>query len=371
MNEVLDEVLTWLAAGHKVVTATLVRVRKSAPRAPGALMAVNSAGEVSGSVSGGCVESALYEEAQEVMKTGRPRYLTYGIGDDEAFSVGLTCGGTIEVFLERLDWFDALGPALMDGLGQQRPLVTAVVVGGPSMGARLLVEGDQVLGSTGSAGLDAAVVAEARAMLRLGQTGLRSFGPDGQRRRDEVTCFIQSFAPPPRMLVFGAIDFAAAAVRMGKFLGYQVTLCDARAVFATRARFPEADEVVVEWPHTYLEQTRVGPRDALLVLTHDSKFDVPVLLQALRTEAGFIGVLGSRTTHALRRRELLEAGVSEADLERISSPVGLDIGGRTPEETAISIAAELIALKNGRPGGRLGHAAGRIHNDEVEVGGVR
>jgi xanthine dehydrogenase accessory factor len=205
-------------------------------------------------------------------------------------------------------------------------------------------------------------------MLRQGQTGLRSFGPNGEKRSDEVTCFIQSFAPAPRMFVFGAIDFAAAAVRVGKFLGYRVTLCDARPVFATRARFPEADEIVVAWPHEFLEKAEVGPRDAILVLTHDSKFDVPVLLQALRTEAGFIGALGSRSTHEKRHRELLEAGVSEAELERICSPVGLDIGGRTPEETAISIAAEIIALKNGRPGGRLGHAVGRIHNDEVQEG---
>jgi xanthine dehydrogenase accessory factor len=368
MNEVLDQVSAWLVAGHQVVTATLVRVRKSAPRMPGAVMAVNSAGEVAGSVSGGCVESALYEEAQEVLASGTPRYLTFGIADDEAFAVGLTCGGTIEVFLERLDWFSTLGVALANAIREQRPVAMAVIVSGPGLGARLLIDADRALGSTGAAGLDAALVAEARAMLRQGQTGVRSFGPGGEHRRDEVTCFIQSFAPPPRMFVFGAIDFAVAAVRMGKFLGYRVTLCDARPVFATRARFPEADEVVVAWPHEFLARAEVGPRDAILVLTHDSKFDVPVLVRALRTEAGFIGALGSRATHEKRYRELLEEGVSAVELERICSPVGLDIGGRTPEETAISIAAEIIARQNGRPGGRLSQATGRIHNEGLEAG---
>lgn len=378
MNEVLDQLAAWLEAGHQVVTATLVRVHKSAPRMPGAVMAVNSAGEVIGSVSGGCVESALYEEAQDVLRGGAPRLVTYGIADDQAFEVGLTCGGTIEVFVERLDW--SLGRPLLEAIRAQRPVATAVVVRGPGLGGRLLIDGATgatgagatggtgiglglggTLGTTGSAGLDQAVLEEAWAMLRQGLTGLRSFGPHGERRQDEVTLFIQSFAPAPRMFVFGAIDFAVAAVRMGKFLGYRVTLCDARPVFATRARFPEADEVVVKWPHEFLAETAVGPRDAILVLTHDSKFDVPVLIEALRTEAGFIGALGSRNTHEKRHNELLEAGVSEAELERICSPVGLDIGGRTPEETAVSIAAELIALRNGRPGGRLSRATGRIH----------
>jgi xanthine dehydrogenase accessory factor len=314
------------------------------------------------------VEAALFDAAQEVISSGHSLYLTYGIADDQAFEVGLTCGGTIELFVERLDWFATLGPHLAGALRREHPAATVVVVAGPATGARLVVETECALGGTGSEALDAALVAEARAMLNQGLTGLRSFGPDGESRRDEVTCFIQSFSPPPRMYVFGAIDFAAAAVRVGKFLGYRVTLCDARTVFATHSRFPEADEVVAEWPHDYLRRTRVGPRDAVLVITHDSKFDVPVLLEALRTEAGFIGALGSRATHEKRYRELREAGVTQVDLERICSPVGLDIGGRTPEETAIAIAAEMIARKNGRPGGPLGYAAGRIHNDEFEAG---
>lgn len=362
IKEILTQMEHWLAAGQQVVVATLVRVVKSAPRQPGAVMAVSEAGEVLGSVSGGCVESALYEEAAAVLASGEPKLITYGIADDQAFEVGLTCGGTIEVFVERVDWAGALLPTLAEAIRVNRPVALATVIGGAGLGAKLLVaEEDGVLGTTGSPGLDTAVVAEARAMLRQGATGLRHFGPDGQQRADDVTLFIESLAPPPKMFVFGAIDFAAAMVRMGKFLGYQVTLCDARPVFATRARFPEADQVVVEWPHEFLARAEVGPRDALVVLTHDAKFDIPVLLEALRTPAAYIGALGSRNTHQRRDAELREAGLGDADLARISSPVGLDIGGRTPEETAVSIAAELIALRNRRPGGRLTHGSGQIH----------
>jgi xanthine dehydrogenase accessory factor len=374
VREILQQIESWLAGGDRVALATLVRVVKSAPRQPGASMAVNDRGEVIGSVSGGCVESALYDEAMDLFSTGQPRLCRYGIADEQAFAVGLTCGGTIEVFVDRLDWAPQLLPALAEALRANRPVAMVTVVGGAGLGSRLLVAPGEkgapapALGTTGSPGLDAAAGAEALAMLRQGATGLRHFGPAGEQRRDDVTLFIESFAPPPRMLVFGAIDFAVAMVRMGKFLGYRVTLCDARPIFATRARFPEADEVVVDWPHAYLQSVTLGPRDAICVLTHDSKFDVPVLAEALKTEAGYIGALGSRRTHERRRLELLEAGVAKADLERISSPIGLDIGGRTPEETAISIAAELIALRAGRPGGRLSAGAEPIHAEPERVG---
>lgn len=361
MREVLSTLAAWLERGDSVAVATLVRIVKSAPRQPGAVMAVNQRGEVIGSVSGGCVESALYDEASAVIASGAPRLLTYGISDDQAFEVGLTCGGTIEVFVERLDWEPGLLEELSDAIRQERPVALVTLLQGETAGKKLLVGEEGVRGSAGSTRLDSTVVEEARAMLRQGQTGLRHCGHKGGSRYDEVTMFIESFAPPPRMFVFGAIDFAAATVRMGKFLGYRVTLCDARPVFATRARFPEADEVVVQWPHEFLAEAEVGPRDAICVLTHDAKFDVPVLLEALKTQAGFIGALGSRNTHERRQRELLEAGVDPRQLERICSPVGLDIGGRTPEETAVSIAAELIALRTGRSGGRLSKGAGPIH----------
>lgn len=364
MREILPQVEQWLREGCQVTAATVVQVFKSAPRLPGAVMAVNSRGEVAGSVSGGCVEAAVVEEATAILASGRARMLTYGIADDQAFEVGLTCGGTIHLFAERLDWAPALLPVLSDALAAQRPVALATVTAGGQVGAKLLIAAEQTWGGLGTSGLDYAVTGEARAMLRQGITGVRHFGPEGEIRRDDTTLFIESFAPPPRMFVFGAIDFASAAVRMGKFLGYHVVLCDARGRFATPARFPEADELVLRWAHEYLAEVAVGERDAILVLTHDPKFDIPVLLEALKSPAGYIGALGSRRTHQRRQQELLEAGARPEQLARICSPVGLDIGGHTPEETAVSIAAEIIALRKGKQGGRLSTAGGRIHGEE-------
>jgi len=203
---------------------------------------------------------------------------------------------------------------------------------------------------------------DARGMLAQGLTGVRRYGPDGERRRDELSVFVQSFAPAPRMLVFGAIDFAAAVARAGKFLGYRVTVCDARPIFATQARFPDADEVVVDWPHRYLAKTPVDSRTVICVLTHDPKFDVPVLEVALRTPAGYIGAMGSRRTHEDRLDRLREAGLTEDELARLRSPIGLDLGARTPEETAVSVAAELIQLRWGGSGRPLTLTSGRIHH---------
>jgi xanthine dehydrogenase accessory factor len=212
--------------------------------------------------------------------------------------------------------------------------------------------------------LDAAVDDDARGMLAQGLTGVRRYGPEGERRLDDLSVFVHSFAPPPRMLVFGAIDFAAAVARIGKFLGYHVVVCDARPVFATAKRFPEADEVIVKWPHDYLSAAHVDERTVICVLTHDPKFDVPLLEVALRTEAGYVGAMGSRRTHQDRLARLREAGVGEAELARLRSPIGLDLGARTPEETAVSIAAELIQLRWGGSGQALTSTEGRIHRDE-------
>ena len=206
-------------------------------------------------------------------------------------------------------------------------------------------------------------------MLAQGLTAVRRYGPDGERRRDELGVFVQSFAPPPRMLVFGAIDFAAAVARAGKFLGYQVTVCDARPVFATRARFPDADEVVTDWPHRYLAGTKVDSRTVICVLTHDPKFDVPLLEVALRTPAAYIGAMGSRRTHDDRLARLREAGLSDAELARLRSPIGLDLGARTPEETAVAIAAELIQLRWGGSGQPLTATTGRIHHERLQQEG--
>lgn len=233
----------------------------------------------------------------------------------------------------------------------EEPVALATVIEGPSVGAKLVVRpGQEPLGSLGTADLDRVVARDALGELESGRTGVRHYGEHGEARDEVVSVFIESFAPPPQMLIFGAVDFTAALVRVAKILGYRVTVCDARPVFATTKRFPIADEVAVEWPNRLLE--RVGPtlggRDAVCVLTHDPKFDVPAITEALTTEVGYIGVMGSRRTHDDRTRRLREVGVDDAGLARLMSPIGLDLGARTPEETAVSICAEIIATRTGR-----------------------
>jgi xanthine dehydrogenase accessory factor len=257
-------------------------------------------------------------------------------------------------------------PVIASAIEDHRPVAVATVVSvssgsRPAVGARVLVWPDRAAGSLGVDGLDVAVVDDARGMLSTGVTGLRHYGPHGERRRDEVGVFVESYAPPPRMLVFGAIDYAAAVAKIGKFLGYRVTVCDARPIFATKARFPDADEVIVEWPHRYLSRTPVDARSVICVLTHDPKFDVPLLEVGLRTPAAYVGAMGSRRTHDDRLARLRAAGLSEAELDRLASPIGLDIGARTPEETAVSVAAEIVALQWGASGRRLSDTEGRIH----------
>jgi xanthine dehydrogenase accessory factor len=347
-------------------------------------MAVSADGEAVGSVSGGCVEGAVYELSGEVRQSGQPVLQTYGVSDDDAFAVGLTCGGIIEMFIEAVsqETFPELGDVAA-AVRADEPVAVATVIDGPGqVGARRVIwgTGGEVAGASSTPGeedpgrrrssgtlgsgarLDQAVDDDARGMLAQGLTGVRRYGPDGERRRDELSVFVQSFAPAPRMLVFGAIDFAAAVARAGKFLGYRVTVCDARPVFATRRRFPDADEVVTDWPHRYLSRQNVDARTVICVLTHDPKFDVPLLEVALRTPAGYIGAMGSRRTHDDRLARLREVGLTEDELARLRSPIGLDLGARTPEETAVAIAAELIQLRWGGSGRPLTATTGRIHH---------
>jgi xanthine dehydrogenase accessory factor len=246
-------------------------------------------------------------------------------------------------------------------LAEQSPAAVATVIEGPGTGSKMLVTPEDYTGTAGNEDLDKATVEAARALLEGGRTETVHLGPRGQRRMEDIAVFVQSFAPPPRMYVFGAIDFASAVAKIGKFMGYRVIVCDARPVFATRERFPTADEVVVAWPDEFLKTAEVDKRSVICVLTHDPKFDVPVLLEALKTEAGYIGAMGSRRTHNNRTARLKEEGVTDEQLARVSSPVGLDIGARTPEETAVAIAGEIIALRTGHPGGRLAERSGPIH----------
>jgi len=372
MRDILEPVLKWWTSGETVGLATVVRTFSSAPREPGAALAVSAGGEVVGSVSGGCVEGATYELATSVMASGQPVLQRYGISDDDAFSVGLTCGGIIDIFVEPVDRerFAELSEVAA-AVRADEPVAIATVIDGPGrVGARRIIwpagrEPDAAKGTLGSGDrLDQAVDDDARGMLAQGVTGVRRYGADGERRLDDLGVFVQSFAPPPRMLVFGAIDFAAAVARAGKFLGYRVTVCDARPVFATAARFPEADEVITEWPHRYLSRVTVDERTVICVLTHDPKFDVPLLEVALRTPAAYIGAMGSRRTHDDRLARLQEAGLTEAELARLRSPIGLDLGARTPEETAVAIAAELIQLRWGGTGKPLTVTSGRIHHNQ-------
>ncbi|WP_395728245.1 XdhC family protein [Nakamurella sp.] len=375
MREVLADLLRWWSAGETVGLGTVTGTFRSAPRPPGAAMLVGPDGTAVGSVSGGCVEGAVYELAQSVVATGVPVPQRYGVSDDDAFTVGLTCGGIIDLFVEPVSvgTFPELGK-LAASIDAGEPVAAATVIAGrpDQVGRHLIVWTADSAGGLGSARIDDAVGDDARGLLASGRTATLTYGPDGERRGEGLSVFVSSFAPAPRMLVFGAIDFAAAVARVGSFLGYRVTVCDARPVFATARRFPDADEVIVDWPHRYLRsQVDAGALDGrtvICVLTHDPKFDVPVLADALKLPVAYVGAMGSRATHVDRLARLREAGVTDAELARLASPIGLDLGARTPEETAISIAAEIVARRWDGAGRPLSTTAGTIHHAHPVVG---
>jgi xanthine dehydrogenase accessory factor len=369
VREVLEELLAQWRQGKPTAVGTVVSTYRSAPRPAGASMLVTSDERAVGSVSGGCVEGAVFELGQQVLAEHTAVLQRYGVSDDDAFAVGLTCGGIIDVFIEKVD--SVSFPELDEvaaSVARKEPVAVATVVAHPEperIGRRMVVWPDRHHGSFGSSRVDEAILEDVRGALAAGRTATLHYGPDGQRRGEGMDVFVNAMQPPPRMLVFGAIDFAAAMARIGVFLGYHVTVCDAREVFATRSRFPDAHEVVVNWPHRYLkaeaEAGRIDARTVVTVLTHDPKFDVPVLVEALKLDLAYVGAMGSRRTHADRAARLREAGVTEEQMSRIASPIGLDLGARTPEETAVSIAAEIISLRWGGDATRLAHAEGPIH----------
>jgi xanthine dehydrogenase accessory factor len=376
MKELLDELDAWRRARRRIALARVVDIEGSGPRLPGAAMAVADGGEVIGSVSGGCVEGAVVAEALGSLTSGERRVVTFGYSDDDAFAVGLTCGGIVHLFIEELGgspWRTPDGLDLYDALAvelrAQRPVALASVVEGPHTGAVLLLRpGRDAVGTLGHPALDRVVGRDALGELDTGRSEVRHYGAAGEARERVVTVFVESFAPPPRMLVFGAVDFTGALVRAAKLLGYHVTVCDARSVFATRRRFPEADEVVVDWPHRLVERIQadaevpdLSGRDTICILTHDAKFDVPAVVAAVATDAGYIGVMGSRRTHADRSARLREAGLSDAQLARLHSPIGLDLGARTPREVAIAVLAETISVRTGRDGRPLRETDGPLH----------
>ncbi|WP_338183212.1 XdhC family protein [Jatrophihabitans sp.] len=373
MRDVLSELEAWWLDGRPVGVGTVVQTWTSAPRQPGAAMLVGPDGTAVGSVSGGCVEGAVYELAAQARDTGAAGLHRFGVSDDDAYAVGLTCGGVIELFVEQVDQasfpeFGGVAETVRNGQAVAVATLIKDVPGGSRTGARLVIRPDSADGTLGSTRLDDAVRDDAIGMLEQGRTGIVRYGPDGERRGDEISIFVAAYAPRPRMIVFGAIDFAAAVARVGAFLGYHVTVCDARATFATTKRFPEADEVVVEWPHRYLERASIAggldERTVVCVLTHDPKFDVPLLELALRLPLAYVGAMGSRRTNGDRLARLRELGLSGDELARLHAPIGLDVGARTPEETAVSIAAEIIALRWGGTGTQLRETVGPIHHRE-------
>ncbi|MGW1234631.1 XdhC family protein [Streptomyces californicus] len=370
MLDIAGELHRWIEEGREFAVGTVVSVGGSAPRGPGAALAVDTAGTAIGSVSGGCVEGAVYELCAQALQDGGTVRERFGYSDEDAFAVGLTCGGVLDIMVtpvradspQREVLRAALAAAVAGG-----PAALARVVDGPDalLGRALLVRADGSAegGLGGHPELDRTAAAEAAALLDTGRTGTIALSEDGSHCPGGLTLLVESSVEPPRMIVFGAVDFAAALVRAGKFLGHHVTVCDARSVFATAARFPEADEVVVDWPHRYLRRTRTDARTVLCVLTHEARFDVPLLTEALRMPAAFIGAMGSRRTHEDRTRRLREAGVSDGELARLRSPIGLDLGARTPEETALSIAAEIVAARRGGTGRPLTGGAEPIHRE--------
>ncbi len=374
MLDIAEELHRWVEQGRDFAVATVVAVSGSAPRQPGAALAVDADGTVIGSVSGGCVEGAVYELCQQALADGESVLERFGYSDDDAFAVGLTCGGVIDILVTPVRVGDpvrsVIAAALTAAAGGTAAAVARIVSGpGELLGRALLVgtDGSYDGGFGAHPELDRTVAAEARAFLEAGRTGTLEIGEQGSRCGAPITVLVESSVPPPRMIVFGAIDFASALVRMGKFLGYHVTVCDARPVFATRTRFPEADEIAVEWPHRYLERTDVDARTVLCVLTHDAKFDIPLLQLALRLPVAFVGAMGSRRTHLDRNERLREVGVTELELTRLRSPIGLDLGARTPEETALSIASEIVANRRGGSGVSLTGAHTPIHHDGSEA----
>jgi xanthine dehydrogenase accessory factor len=338
VKELLGDLDRWRARGERVALARVVATRRSAPRPVGSKLAVTASGELAGSVSGGCVESDVVEAAQEILRGGEPRLLTYGISDDLALTVGLPCGGEIDI------WVDEPDQELLARLEQiVREERYAVVLTDLEDGSqRLVVAGEDP---------------QADELIRGGHSRVVEL--------DDRRVFADVFGPPPRLFVYGAVDTAEALCAAAKAIGWRTVVADARGRFATAERVPSADEVLVAWPEEALERVQPDHATAIVVLTHDDKFDLPLLTAALGTDAFYIGALGSRRNQERRRERLLEVGVDEEAADRIRGPAGLDIGAHTPAETAVSMLAEILAIRAGREGGPLKSAAGRIHAELV------
>ena len=373
MFDMLIEALPRLRSGESVSISTVTDTQGSSPRQPGASMMVLPDATVSGSVSGGCVEGAVYEISSEVLADGDPRAEQFGYSDEDAFAVGLTCGGILDIFTHRLTPEDAEWVSgVVDDVTADRPVAVATIIAHPDpafVGRRLVVRPDSAEGDLGDDFITHAAIDDARGRLASGSSAVMRYGAEGERLGEGLEIFVSSFQPKPRLIVFGAIDFADAVATQGALLDFTVTVCDARSVFATEKRFPAAHEVVVQWPHRYLAAElaagRIDRRTAICVLTHDPKFDIPLLTALLGIDEDirpfFIGAMGSRRTHEERNAKLIAEGVPEDRLALLASPIGLDLKGRTPAETAVSILAEIVARRWGGSGRSLSEVSGAIH----------
>lgn len=359
MKDLLADLAVWRDDQEEIALATLVGVRGSAPRLPGARLAVTRSARMSGSVSGGCVENAVFEQAMKVLDARRPSIAHFGISDEQGFEVGLSCGGTIDVLIERFTP-DAAWKGLQEAVAAQRPAALAIGLAPDElMGRRFLVLED----SPGVGGidpeLDAEVTARARALLPAGDS--RSITLPW--RNGEARVFIESFPPPLRLYLVGATHAAIHLCRLASQVGFRVTVIDARGIFANPERFEDAEKVIHAWPQEVLTEDLLDPYAYVVTLTHDFKIDIPALACALRSQARYIGALGSRTTHARRVTRMREEGFSDSELARLHAPIGLDLGGRGPEQIALSILAEMLAVRHGRSGSSLSTGSQRIHGD--------
>jgi len=353
MKDILALIEGWQAQGEQVAVATVIRVAGSAPRPVGARMIVSSAGRMAGSVSGGCIETAVHGEMMDLLGGGAPRMLRFGISDDMIWDVGLSCGGTIDVLVQGLE------PALVAAF-------RLAVECGQAVGLATVVKGSGAVGETTLVGTDGWVLGpdDPRIVATMQQRlADRQRAGAVQAIDDQTEVFLESFLPPPELYIIGGVHVAIPLSRFAKELGFRVVVIDPRGRFANCERFPEADEILVEWPDEALSHLPVGGATYIVLLTHDPKIDEPALAAALKAGAAYIGAVGSRKTHADRAERMAKWGVTAEELQRVYAPIGLDLGGSTPEETALSIMAEVVAVKNGRSGAPLCQGSGPIGSD--------
>ncbi|MFG3339287.1 XdhC family protein [Glycomyces sp. NPDC048151] len=349
MKDIAATLRAWMDAGRPFALASVVATTGSSPRPLGTALAVDADGTAVGGVSGGCVEAAVYVRCQEVLESGTAATESFGSTEEERFYLGITCEGSMEVLVVRVEPDDPAIGAALDAILAGEPVSLVRAVDGPHVGDAVAISPNGFAGRLELGAIDLpAVSGTVRGGAVEGDTAVRFA--------------VEVYSPPPRLLVYGGVDFAAPIVRVAKTLGFRVTVCDARPVFATEIRFPDADEVIVDWPHRHFDQAAVDADTAIVVLTHDAKFDLPLLERALASEAGYIGALGSRATHRDRLERLREAGLAEDALARLRSPIGLDLNGRTADETALSIVAEIVAVRNDARAGFLTNAEGPIHH---------